>query len=234
MSLHKLRSKEMRCMRNLEDALQDCRESGSHASGIGDANKYCACIHVYCMYIYCTYALQHTRNINYGHLWSSMDNNILTIISLANTLCSRMVILYHFWYLALLEPDALTLSSYRKKCNNPREAPARLPAMSKSERFWHHQVMAIPGGSRRKVCTMRPGRLASSTMLAGPFFFTYKLLQEPPGITCFLVQSSNILKACFLFAPQLMPAAHLFKLAGYRQRSECPARTTYILWTLLT
>lgn len=57
--------------------------------------------------------------------------------------------------------------------------------------------MAIPGGSRRKVCTMRRGRLASSTMLAGPFFFTYKLLQEPPGITCFLVQSSNILKSMF-------------------------------------
>ena len=139
MSLHKLRSKEMRCMRNLEDALQDCRESGSHASGIGDANKYCACIHVYCMYVYILYVC--IAAYSQHQLWTSMIiygqqyDNILTIISLANTLCSRMVILYHFWYLALLEPDALTLSSYRKKCNNPREAPARLPAMSKSERF---------------------------------------------------------------------------------------------------
>lgn len=80
-------------MRNLEDALKDYRESGSHASGIGDPNTYCACIPY--MYIHCTYALQHTRNINYGHLRSSMDNNILTIIiiSVANILCSRIVIL---------------------------------------------------------------------------------------------------------------------------------------------
>ncbi len=159
-----------------------------------------------------------------------------TIISLPTTL----LILYHFWYLGLLEPDALTCIDsiiFQKKV-----ALARLPAMSESERFRHHQVMAIPGGSARKVCTMCPGRLVSSNMLAGPFSFTYKLLQEPPEnvtkdhmlLGAELQYTQKISKACLLFALQLMPAAHLFELAGYRQRTECPARTTYILWTLLT
>ena len=122
MSLHKLRSKEMRCMRNLEDALQDYRESSSHVSGIGDPNTYCACIpymYTVCIAASCKYQLW-TSWIIYGQQYIHIFIYVYIYkyincysISLANTLCSCMVILYHLWYEALLEPDALTLSSYR-------------------------------------------------------------------------------------------------------------------------